>query len=95
MLSARGTYRVFFSFSTTPHFSSKEELFPEGDEVKIQESPSKFWGLGLLLPPDLLVLARLNRYHLRRRFIEAFYKKSRSSKSSSIVIKFAFSVRYP
>ena len=43
--------------------------------LKYKKPPSKFWGLGLFLPLDLLVLARLNRYPLRRRFIRTFYKK--------------------
>ena len=42
--------------------------------LKYKKPPSKFWGLGLFLPLDLLVLARLNRYPLRRRFIRTFYK---------------------
>ena len=59
-----------------PPFSIlKRNYSHKGTMLKYKKPPSKFWGLGLFLPLDLLVLARLNRYPLRRRFIRTFYKK--------------------
>ena len=66
-------FYLFFQFP--PISKLKRNYSQKGTMLKYKKPPSKFWGLGLFLPLDLLVLARLNRYPLRRRFIRTFYKK--------------------